>query len=192
MSISWIRTIAPDAADAATAAAYAQLRERSGSDKVNHLWRALGLDPGAIVPLFDWRRALLDQPAPLTPAQAFAIAVVVSATNGCVYSVTHQGRALAKALGDEATARALALDYREADLPARDRVLLDYAVALTCEPSERTAADVERLREYGFDDAAILKATAITALVNASTRLINGLGVALEDGVVAWEYAAPR
>ena len=86
----------------------------------------------------------------------------------------------------------MALDYREADLPARDRVLLDYAVALTCEPAERTAADVERLREYGFDDAAILKATSITALANASTRLINGLGVTLEDGVTAWEYVAPR
>jgi hypothetical protein len=33
----------------------------------------------------------------------------------------------------------VARDYREADLPARDRVLLDYAVALTCEPSERKA-----------------------------------------------------
>ena len=31
----------------------------------------------------------------------------------------------------------MAQDYREADLPARDRVLLDYAVALTCEPAER-------------------------------------------------------
>ena len=34
-------------------------------------------------------------------------------------------------------------------------VLLDYAVALTCEPEERTAADIERLREYGFGDAEI-------------------------------------
>jgi uncharacterized peroxidase-related enzyme len=190
--VSFIRTIPPDAADGATAAAYAHIVERTGRTQIQALWRTLGLDPEAIPPLFEWRRALLDHPDPLTAAQAFGIAVVVSATNGCGYSVTHQGKALAQAVGDEPLARAIALDYREADLPARDRVLLDYAVALTCEPAERTAADVERLREYGFDDAGILKATEITALVNASNRLLNGLGVALEDGVEAWAYGAPK
>src|SRR5439155_14998077 len=106
--------------------------------------------------------------------------------------VAHHGRALARAAGDEALARAVARDYREADLPARDRVLLDYAVALTCEPSERTAADVERLREYGFDDAGILRATEITAFVNAMNRLVCGLGVPLEPGIAPWEFGAQR
>jgi len=124
--------------------------------------------------------------------QAELVALVVSATNGCGYCVAHHGPRLAKALGDDALARAVARDYREANLAARDRVLLDYAVALTCEPAERTEDDVERLREYGFDDLAILKATEIAALFNLVNRLIGGLGVKLEDGVAEWEFGAPR
>jgi uncharacterized peroxidase-related enzyme len=132
------------------------------------------------------------EPAPLSRAQAEAIALVVSATNGCGYCIAHHGPRLAAALGDEALARAVARDYREADLPARDRVLLDHAVALTCEPAERTEEDLERLREYGFDDPAILKATEIAALFNLVNRLISGLGVKLEDGVAGWEFGTPR
>jgi uncharacterized peroxidase-related enzyme len=129
----------------------------------------------------------MDDPAPLTRAQAEAIAVVVSAVNGCGYCVAHHGRRLAAALGDEPLARAVARDYRDADLTARDRVLLDHAVALTCQPAERTEEDVERLREYGFDDLAILKAAEIAALFNLVDRLVTGLGVRLEEGMTPWE-----
>ncbi len=135
-------------------------------------------------------RAVLDRPQRLTRAQAELIAVAVSATNGCGYCVAHHGPKLAAALGDEPLARAVARDWREADLPARDRVLVDHAVALTCEPAERTAGDVERLREYGFDDLAILEATEVVALFNLINRLASALGVPLEPGVEPWEFGS--
>jgi uncharacterized peroxidase-related enzyme len=133
-------------------------------------------------------RALMREPAPLTTAQAELIALVVSATNGCGYCVAHHGPALELALADPALARAVAADYRAADLAARDRVLLDHCVALTCEPGERTRADVERMREYGFDDAGIAKATAIAAYYNMVNRLVSVLGVELEPDVPVWEF----
>lgn len=190
--MSWIRTIPPEQATGATADAYAKLRERSSRTHVSNLWQTLGLDPRGLAGLFALRADLLDDPAPLSMAQAEAIVLVVSATNGCVYCVAHHGPKLAKALANEPLARAVAHDYREADLPARDRVLLDYAIALTCEPAERKQEDVERLREYGFDDAAILKATEITAYYNAMNRIVCGLGVELEAGVTPWEFGAQR
>jgi uncharacterized peroxidase-related enzyme len=131
-------------------------------------------------------------PSPLTQAQAELIAVVVSATNGCGYCVARRGPRLAAALGNEQLARAVARDYREANLPARDRVLLDYAVALTCEPAERTRADVERVREYGFDDAAILKATEIAAYYNFINRVASGLGVPLDADLSPWEFGEQK
>jgi uncharacterized peroxidase-related enzyme len=190
--MTWIRSISPDQATGATAAAYAKLRERSSRPHVSHIWQALGLDPRGLSGLFGLRADLMDDPAPLSLAQAEAIVLVVSATNGCSYCVANHGPKLARALSNEALARAVARDYREADLAARDRVLLDYAVALTCEPAERKQEDVERLREYGFDDAAILKATEITAYYNAINRIVSGLGVPLEDGVEPWEYGTQR
>ncbi len=185
--MSWIRSIAPEEARGPLRELMDRIGERQGSGRVGALWRAGGLDPEGLAAIFELVRAVLDRPEPLSRSQAELIAVVVSATNGCGYCVAHHGAKLAAALGDEALARAVARDWREADLPARDRVLADHAVALTCEPAERTAQDLERLREYGFEDAAILKATEIAGLFNLVNRLANGLGVALEPGVEPWE-----
>jgi uncharacterized peroxidase-related enzyme len=190
--VSWTRTIPPEAADGPARAFYERIQGLHAGRGVNQLWQALAPDPGPADALFTLVRALMADPAPLSRAQAEAIALVVSATNGCGYVVAHHGPRLAAALGDEALARAVARDYREADLPARDRVLLDHAVALTCEPGERTEEDVERLREYGFDDLAILRATEIAALFNLVNRLLSGLGVKLEEGVAAWEFGGPK
>lgn len=188
--MSWIRSIAPDQAPAPLSELYGRIAARSSSGGVAHLWQAGGLDPAGLERTFELYRALMGDPAPLSRAQSEAIAVVVSATNACGYCVTHHGPKLAAALKDEPLARAVALDYRAANLPARDRVLLDYAVALTCEPEERTAADIDRLREYGFEDAEILRATEITAYYNLSNRLVQGLGVTLEPGGPAWEFGS--
>ncbi len=71
-------------------------------------------------------------------------------------------------------------DYREAPLGERDRAMLDYAIKLTQSPSSMTRADVERLREHGFDDAAIHDIAQIAALFNYFNRLADGLGIDLE------------
>jgi len=189
--VSWTRAITPQTADGPVRSVFERIASLHPSRRVGHLWQACAPDSAALDALFTLVRTLMDDPAPLSRAQAEAIAVVVSATNGCGYCIAHHGPRLATALGDERLARAVARDYREADLPARDRVLLDHAVALTCEPAERTEEDIERLREYGFDDLAILKATEIAALFNLVNRLISGLGVKLEDGVAEWE-SGPR
>ncbi|MEO5617260.1 MAG: peroxidase-related enzyme [Candidatus Eisenbacteria bacterium] len=190
--MSWIRAIPPEQAPADLSELYARMAATSSSGRVAHLWQSGGLDPRGLEKLFELYRALMSDPSPLSRTQAEAIAVVVSATNTCGYCVAHHGPRLAAALDDEPLARAMALDYRAANLPARDRVLLDYAVALTCEPEERTAADVERLREYGFGDAEILKAAEITAYYNLSNRLVLGLGITLEPGRAPWEFGAQK
>jgi uncharacterized peroxidase-related enzyme len=191
-AIGWTRPIPAAAAEGSVAALYGQVKARSSRGAVGHFWQALGIDSRALEALLHQAKALIDEPAPLTAAQTELIALVVSATNGCGYCVAHHGPRLARALGDEALARAVALDYREANLTARDRVLLDYTVALTCEPSERKLEDVDRLREYGFDDPAIVRATAVTALFNHVNRVASALGVTLEVGVHPWEFGSQR
>lgn len=184
--MSWTRSIPPGSEDAALRPVYERIRALHPERRVGNLWQAVAPAPPVLDALFTLVRATMDDPAPLSRAQAEAVAVVVSAVNGCRYCVAHHGPRLARALGDETLARAVARDYREADLPARDRVLLDYAVALTCELAERTEDDVERLREYGFDDAAILRAATVASVFSLANRLIAGLGVELEEGVEPW------
>ena len=187
--MSWIARIAPEAAPPELRAIYDRIRGHATSQRVSYIWQAWGAHPRGLETTFAALRALMDDCAPLTPAQAEMIAVVVSATNGCGYCVAHHGPRLARLVG-EALAHDVARDYRETNLAARDRVLLDAAVAMTCEPAERKREDVERLREYGFDDLAILKATEIAAFYNGVNRLVLALGVEIEPGVAPWEFGS--
>jgi uncharacterized peroxidase-related enzyme len=190
--MTWTRSIPPGDAEGGLIVLYDWVQNASKKGDVSAFWQALGVDTPGASALFALRQSLVDDPRPLSLTQVEMIAVVVSATNGCGYCVAHHGPQLAEALGDEPLARSVALDYRQANLTARDRVLMDYAVALTCEPSERKLEDVERLREYGLDDVGVVKATEITAYYNAVNRIASALGVKLEPGVPAWEFGAQK
>jgi len=72
-------------------------------------------------------------------------------------------------------------DYTIADLLPADRAMLDYAQKLTLTPKDVTEADVEVLREHGFDDRAIHDICAITAYFAFVNRMADGLGLELED-----------
>jgi len=77
--------------------------------------------------------------------------------------------------------RALARGHREAELQVEDRAMLDYAVKLTLTPWEVCEGDVERLREVGFDQTAILDICQVVSYFNYVNRMADGLGVELED-----------
>ena len=77
---------------------------------------------------------------------------------------------------------ALAGDYRDAGLEPADRSMLDYAVKLTETPNEVASADVDRLRDVGFDDRGIHDICSITAYFAFVNRIADGLGVELEGG----------
>jgi uncharacterized peroxidase-related enzyme len=83
---------------------------------------------------------------------------------------------------EERAARAAALmaDWRSTGLSAADRALCAYAEKLTLTPAEMTAADVERLREVGFDDRAIHDAIQVVAYFNYINRVADGVHVDLE------------
>jgi len=59
--------------------------------------------------------------------------------------------------------------------------MLEYAEKLTLRPWEMVEADVVRLREAGFNDAAILDINQVTGYYAFVNRLADGLGVGLED-----------
>ncbi len=59
--------------------------------------------------------------------------------------------------------------------------MLDYAAKLTREPSKMEAADIDRLKQVGFDDRAILDICQITAYYAYVNRMADGLEVELES-----------
>ena len=82
---------------------------------------------------------------------------------------------------DDELVEQLTKDYTRASLGPADRAMLDYAAKLTRPPAKVTQADVEMLREVGFDDRAILDIAQIVAYFAYANRLADGLGISLED-----------
>jgi uncharacterized peroxidase-related enzyme len=60
------------------------------------------------------------------------------------------------------------------------RALCDYAVKLTRAPATVGAADVEELREHGWDDATIHDAIQVIAYFNYVNRIAEGVGIGPE------------
>ncbi len=55
--------------------------------------------------------------------------------------------------------------------------MLDYTAKLTEKPAYIVPLDLERLRQVGFDDRAILQINLIASWFNYINRVADGLGV---------------
>ncbi len=112
----------------------------------------------------------------LTKAQREMIAVVVSATNRCHYCVVSHSAALRKLTGDPVLVDQLATNHAYAAVDAKERAMLDFAVKLTKESSACTEADVEALRDAGWNDEDVMDIAQVAAMFNFTNRLASGLG----------------
>lgn len=103
------------------------------------------------------------------------IAVVVSAANRCYYCLVAHGQAVRRLSGDPELGEMLAMNYRVARLEPRQRAMLDFAWALTTNPSAVGDADRERLRDAGFSDEEIFDIADVAGFFNMSNRVASGV-----------------
>lgn len=73
--------------------------------------------------------------------------------------------------GDPVLGDMLVMNYRVADLTAKQRAMLDFAVLLTERPAEVVEADRQGLRDAGFTDRDIWDIAALAAFYNMSNRM---------------------
>jgi uncharacterized peroxidase-related enzyme len=76
---------------------------------------------------------------------------------------------------------AIARDYRQADIDAKDKAMLAYAEKITLRQSEVSERDVTALRDAGWSEIEILDIAAVTAYRNFITRIADALGVQLSE-----------
>jgi uncharacterized peroxidase-related enzyme len=107
----------------------------------------------------------------LSPLEREMIAVVVSAANRCYYCLTAHGHAVRAMSGDPSLGETLALNYRVARLPRRQRTMLDVAHDLTVDPAGDAAAARRKLHRAGFSDRDIWDIIAVTAFFNMTNRV---------------------
>ena len=114
--------------------------------------------------------------------------VTVSLLNACTYCVSHHAPKLAVAGVSEAGAARL-LDYKEhPELDDIDRLVVEYAIAVTNHWNRTRDEIFTRLRAH-FSEAQIVELTWRTALCGAFNRFNDILQLDIEEGVAVREAA---
>ena len=92
-----------------------------------------------------------------------------------------------RAGGTVELAQALKSNYREADLSEKELAMLEFAELLTIQPANVVKEDVDRLRAVGWRDEDVVDIVHQTALFNYMTRVADGLGVEMDERLLAAE-----
>jgi uncharacterized peroxidase-related enzyme len=144
---------------------------------VPNVARLLAISPGHFTGWWRYFDELMRGPSGVSKTQREMIAVVVSAEARCPYCEVAHAAALRLRTKDPVLVDRLAVNYRHVELPAQDRVMLDFAVKLTHTPQACEEADVARLRQAGFTEADILHIVEVTAIFNYNVRLATATGL---------------
>lgn len=137
-----------------------------------NVFAALGYAPDHFRPFVAFHDALVEDTS-LDRAEVEMIVVAVSGTNDCLYCNVAHGALVRIYAEDPQLADQLVANHRTADVSEAHRTMLDVAVTLTESPAAVTEADLDRLREAGFDERAIWEIGAVTAFFNLSNRLAS-------------------
>jgi uncharacterized peroxidase-related enzyme len=143
---------------------------------VPNVLRAYSFRPQRLRNFIDtYNEIMLGEDSGLSKLEREMIAVVVSNHNRCYYCLIAHGQAVRELSGDPELGELLAMNYRVAGLPARQRAMLDFAWKLTAEPEAVGEPDRVALRAAGFDERDIFDICEITGLFNLSNRMAMGL-----------------
>jgi uncharacterized peroxidase-related enzyme len=138
---------------------------------VPNVLRAYAFDAVKLRAFIDMADNLMLADSGLTKLEREMIAVAVSAVNHCHYCLTAHGAAVRQRAGDPLMGELIAQNFRAANLPAKQKAMLDFAVKLTEQPDKIEGADREALRKAGFTDRDIWDIAAVAGFFNMSNRI---------------------
>ena len=138
---------------------------------VPNVLRAYSFNADKLANFMTMYNELMLGPSGLSKVEREMIAVVTSSVNHCFYCLTAHGAAVRALSGDPALGELMVMNYRAAELPPRQRAMLDFAAKLAETPDRIVEADRQALRDNGFSDADIWDIAAVAAFFNMSNRM---------------------
>jgi uncharacterized peroxidase-related enzyme len=150
------------------------VQEKAGF--VPNVFLMLAHRPAEFRAFFDYHDALMEKDVGLSKAEREMIVVATSGAGNCLYCVVAHGAVLRIRAKDPLVSDQLATNYRKANITPRQRAMLDFAMKLSTRGGEIEDADLDALREHGFDEEAIWDIGAITAFFAMSNRLVHLTG----------------
>ncbi|MEN9419940.1 MAG: hypothetical protein RI988_3561 [Pseudomonadota bacterium] len=124
---------------------------------------------------------MLKEGGSLTKGEREMIVVATSGANQCLYCVVAHGAILRIYEKKPLLADQVAINYRKADIPPRQRAMLDFALKVCERSHEVEEADFAALRVHGFSDEDAWDIAAITAFFGMSNRIANTIGIRPND-----------
>lgn len=156
-----------------------EVQEKAGF--VPNVFLTLAHRPDEFRAFFAYHDALMLKEGGLTKGEREMIVVATSAVNECLYCVVAHGAILriyekAPLLADQ-----VAVNHRKADISARQKAMLDFALKVCRASGSVDETDFQALREQGFSDEDIWDIAAITAFFGLSNRMANVISMRPND-----------
>ena len=149
----------------------AAVQEKSGF--VPNVFLTLAHRPDEFRAFMAYHDALMDKPGNLSKAEREMIVVATSAANQCQYCVIAHGAILRIRAKDPLIADQVATNYRKADITARQKAMLDFAMKVSQAAHQVGEPDFDTLKTHGFTEDDIWDIAAISAFFGMSNRIAN-------------------
>lgn len=150
---------------------------------INNLFKVLPLNASQYIGFLNFKQSLFNtESCFLSNADKEMIGIVVSTVNCCSYCLTTHGDALRGYTKDPVWVDKLTYNYRSCEMTEKQRALCDYAWFVTKHPDEITDAQVENLRNAGFNDHEILEAAYVTGFFNYTNRFVSTISPLANQG----------
>ena len=109
--------------------------------------------------------------------------------NKCTYCVEHHFAGLKRLVRDDARAQAIRNAIETGDpyaalLDPAQQAAMVYARKLTLSPADMVQADVQSLRDAGWDDGGILEINQVPAYFAYANRTVLGLGCSTQGDII--------
>jgi uncharacterized peroxidase-related enzyme len=173
--MSWIPAVSEEQASPEVKRVYKFLQDNWGF--VPNYFLALGTKPQFLQDQVNLFTHVMFQENALPKVVREQIALVVSGINLSNYCLAAHLEILGRMGIDKALSRKLALNYASAPVEPKVMELFRFADKLTRNPADMEKADVDLLREAGWDNAAILETILVASLYACANRFSAGVGL---------------
>ncbi len=147
------------------------VQEKSGF--IPNVFLTLAHRPDEFRAFMAYHDALLERDSNLTKAEKEMIIVATSNDNNCQYCVVAHGAILRIRAKNPLIADQIAVNYRKADLTAKQKSMIEFAMKVSNESRAIGDEDFETLRGHGFTNEDIWDIAGITAFFGLSNRMAN-------------------
>ena len=151
------------------------VQEKSGF--IPNVFLVLAHRPDEFRAFMAYHDALMDKPGGLTKAEREMIVVATSAANQCQYCVMAHGAILRIRAKNPLIADQVAINYLKADITAKQRAMLDFAMQVALESASVDDNDIATLEAQGFSKEDVWDIAAIAAFFAMSNRMANVTGM---------------